>query len=71
MKLNDPAGAFVHFRQAELLDPDSYDAHYNLGKLYRFANKLPEARAEFILALRASPDDPNATQALRAIQSPR
>ena len=68
MELNNNAEAFVHFRQAVLLDPDSYDAHYNLGNLFHFANQLPQARAEFMLALKARPGDPAATNALRSIQ---
>jgi tetratricopeptide (TPR) repeat protein len=69
LKLNDPANAFIHFKQAESLDPDSYDAHYDLARLYLVAQKLPEARAQFSLALRARPGDAAATKALQATQS--
>jgi Flp pilus assembly protein TadD len=65
LKLNDPAGAFSHFKIAESLDPDSYDAHYNLGRLFLVAGKSPQARDEFSQALQAKPNDPAAAQGLR------
>ena len=56
-----PAEGIAHFEQAIRLNPDSADAHNNLGNaLAKIPGRQAEAIAELELALRLQPDFPHA-----------
>ena len=44
------------YREVLRLDPDSYDAHLNLGVLYGLADRNPEAAAALERAIEIDPD---------------
>ncbi len=52
LKRNQIAAAIEKFREAVRLDPNSADAHYQLGAALEKRGALAEARAEFDTAKR-------------------
>jgi len=53
-----PADARNAYRRALDLDPDSSDAHLNLGRLEHESGELGKAEAHYRDAVRCAPDDP-------------
>src|SRR6185369_12442014 len=64
---NDGAGAIAQFQQAVTIDPNLFEAHYQLGLTYFAARRREEAIASLEAALRIKPD--HARAAVRLAQS--
>jgi Flp pilus assembly protein TadD len=59
----------MHFREAVKLNPDYWQAHFNVGTSCLQEGRLSEARAEFDIVLRLQPDFRPAKSALAAIEA--
>ena len=57
-KLNRPAEAIQKYRDALQLQPDLWDAHFELGGALDAAGQLAEAQKEFAEAVRLQPENP-------------
>jgi tetratricopeptide (TPR) repeat protein len=57
--------AIAHFREAVQLNPESAEAHSNLGAGLGLQGKLDEAIVHFRRALQIDPDHVNARENLR------
>jgi protein O-mannosyl-transferase len=63
MEENNPTAAFPHFAAAVQYAPDLGSAHYNLGVLLQRQGQLPEAAAQYKLAISHAGDADEAAQA--------
>jgi len=63
MEKGDAAGAYPHFQAAVHYAPDLGSAHYNLGVVFHRMNDLPEAAAQYRLAITYAGDATEAAQA--------
>ncbi len=63
MEKGDAAGAFPHFQAAVQYAPDLASAHYNLGVVLHRMNELPDAAAQYRLAIANAGDPAEAAQA--------
>src|SRR5256885_16011828 len=59
--------AVDEYKEAIELDPESPDAHLNLGMTYADQDRREEAKEEFKAALELDPDDPVARHELAAL----
>jgi Flp pilus assembly protein TadD len=57
-KLKHRPEAIERFRQAIQLNPDYWEAHFELAGELAFDDKVPEAKAEFAEAVRIQPANP-------------
>jgi protein O-mannosyl-transferase len=63
MDMGRPDLAVPHLQRALQITPSMAIAHYNLGTLLHRANQLPEARQEYLLAVKYASDPQEAAQA--------
>ena len=55
-RLNRPHEAIVALQKAVQLDPQNFDARFNLARRYRVAGRLPEAVKELVVAVEVRPE---------------
>lgn len=65
----NPLGAAVQFMKAQRVDPSDATPNYDLGAVYQSLGRLDAAAELFHKALELKPGDPDATKALRQIES--
>ena len=58
-----------YLKEATKVDPASHAAHYSLGLVYQKEGRTEEARAAFQKALECKPDDKDAQDALKSLDS--
>jgi tetratricopeptide (TPR) repeat protein len=61
--------AIQHYEQAVRINPDSVDAHYNLGVALEQLGRVPEAIKHYEQALRLSPNRVEAQNRLARLRT--